>query len=93
MNLKELKYEYLSKIITLEILLDEFQKNGISPAIINDDFGRWQVCTDGFQQIPEGIEFEPQDLHTTFIAYKEDWRDSIEDAVVHFLDKCIEEEE
>ena len=47
-------------------------------SLISDDDGRWACVVDGIQNIPEE---EPSDIVTSFFIEKEEWKDSIREAI------------
>lgn len=48
--------------------------------LINDDAGRWQVSTSGFQPVPPEGGFT-EDVSITSIAFHEDWKPTIREAI------------
>ena len=51
-------------------------RSGIS--LVSDDGGHWAVTGAGFQNVPESF---PDDLTTTFLIEKDQWKKSIKEAV------------
>ena len=47
-------------------------------ALVNDDFGHWEVTFDGCQNVPIKT---PADIWTTFFIKKKDWKKSIRNAI------------
>lgn len=59
--------------------LEQKAEAGSSPALLNDDNGHWAVSFAGFQEVPFGDE--PQDIATTFIVEKAQWRKTVRSAI------------
>ncbi len=56
---------------------------GYAPNVLNDDNYRWAVCYDGFQTVPN--DKEKKDIHTAFVIEKDQWQNSIEEALIYSL--------
>jgi hypothetical protein len=52
--------------------------------LINDDNGHWAVSGSGFQNVASGGD--PEDIQTTFLVFKDEWRDSIREAIIAAID-------
>ena len=52
-------------------------QNGAS--LISDDNGHWDCVFDGFQNIP--MDDGPCDIQTTFFIKKEEWKNTIKEAI------------
>ena len=57
-------------------------------SLISDDFGHWACVVEGFQSLPDSPEM-PDDIDTCFFVKKEDWHNSIREAI----DYAIKQEE
>lgn len=64
-------------------IFTDLAKEGGCPALLNDDNGHWAVSDTGFQQVVFGDE--PEDITTSFFIEKEMWKNTIEEAVEHYL--------
>lgn len=64
--------------------LEWLVEHGDCPGIINDDDGHWAVSGTGTQDVV--FEYGPQSIHTSFFVKKEEWRDTIREAIEAYLD-------
>jgi hypothetical protein len=48
-------------------------------ALVSDDNGHWACVCDGTQSLP--LEDGPQDIDTSFWIRKEEWKDTIREAI------------
>ena len=63
----------------LEEILERLSENGSCPNLLNDDAGHWALAFDGMQSVVENL---PEDVETFFFVEKEDWKDSVREAVL-----------
>jgi len=75
--------KYKAKEISLEEFFEAIIENGNCPALINDDAGHWAISESGFQPV---VMDEPIEMDTTFFIEKEDWKNTVREAVVGFYD-------
>lgn len=68
--------------------LEKACANGAAPALVNDDNGHWACVGEGWQTVP--CTMEPEDVITTFVIPKNEWRTSLRAAINAFLDDCAE---
>jgi len=64
--------------------LEKACSEGAAPAIVNDDGGHWACVGEGWQTVP--CTMEPEDVITTFVIPKNEWRASLRGAIEAFLD-------
>ena len=64
--------------------------------LLNDDFGRWTVVGDGWQNVEdEEGNFghkQPIDIHTTFVVPKAKWYPSLREAIEAFISGELHDE-
>jgi hypothetical protein len=65
--------------------LEAITMKGDCPALLNDDNGHWAVAFDGMQSV--SLEDGPADTATSFIVYKESWKNSIREAIIAAADE------
>lgn len=58
--------------------LDWLESHGDGAALVSDDAGHWAVSWDGAQDVPTD---PPQDIVTTHIVERDQWRPSIRAAI------------
>lgn len=97
MDEEKLKRDHLLTLykgcnITLEELLEGFADTGLSPGLINDDFGNWALVFEGFQNVPEEPG-TPSFIDTHFLIDSHKWHKTIRDAVIHSFDEPPEEKQ
>ena len=59
--------------------LEHIEREGASPALLNDDNGHWAITCDGTQSLPDSEE--PADIWTSFVVEKGQWHNSIREAI------------
>lgn len=59
--------------------LDHIQANEDGSALLSDDFGRWAVSGNGFQNVPESDG--PSDIQTTFFVKANNWKPTVREAI------------
>lgn len=69
--------------INAEQALEWLDELGYAPNLVNDDAGRWAVSSDGFQAAPEE---KPIDMNLVVMVEADQWKKSITEAVVHYLE-------
>jgi hypothetical protein len=84
METSELYSKYLNYDVSLEEVIELLIKNGTSMALLDDDAGHFAVSTSGMQNV---VEDEPIDVVTTFMVEKSEWKNSVREAVLHFLNE------
>ena len=52
-------------------------------ALVNDDNGHWACVSDGLQNVP--MSKEATDIDATFFIKKDDWKDSIREAIDYVM--------
>lgn len=69
--------------LPIDFIIEELTKLGWSPSILYNDNGKFAVTSDGYQTISDKTE------DTTIMCFieKNDWKDTIREALNHFLDK------
>lgn len=87
MSEKELARRLKARVLTADRVLEELSKLGTSPCLLNDDNGHWALTFDGFQEVADGDD--PQDLAISCFVSKEQWKDTIYDAVMHALEEDL----
>jgi hypothetical protein len=70
--------------INLEKALESLAKEGLCPAVVNDDFGNWAVSFSGYQNIPEKPG-EPSDIQSSFFIEAKEWKKTIREAFIYAL--------
>ena len=63
--------------------LEAKASDGSCPGLINDDNGHWALSFEGTQNCPVGDGVE--DILTYFFVDAKDWKDSVRDAIDHFM--------
>lgn len=69
--------------LPFDFVLEELTKLGHCPSLIYDDNGHWAIVTDGYQNVPESDK--PDNIHITHYVYKEEWFDTINEAIVNYF--------
>jgi len=64
-------------------ILEKAGKRGYCPALLNDDAGHWAVSGEGMQNVP--ID-PPCDIHTTFFVEKSQWKKTVREAILAFIE-------
>jgi hypothetical protein len=71
-------------VATDKEIIDWLEEHGQGWALVSDDFGRWAIATDGFQNVPENPDV-PSDISTSFFIEASQWQPSIREAfAMHF---------
>lgn len=70
--------------LSFEFIFEELTKLGWAPCLMYDDNGHFAVTADGFQTVVDG---ETADISMAVFIEKDDWKDSIREALYYFLDK------
>jgi len=70
-------------VLPFEFIFDELTKLGWAPCLLYDDDGHFAVADDGWSEIPEE---SPGDIHLGHYITKNQWKDSIREALNYFLD-------
>ena len=70
-------------------LLELKSSQGSCPCLINDDAGHWAVTENGTQNIPIDA---PCDILTTFWIEKNQWKNSVREALEAFALEVLESE-
>lgn len=73
--------------LSLEELLNFFEKNGQGSALVSDDAGHWAVTSEGFQNVPQK---PPEDIETLFFIKADQWKPSIKEALQAFYDETTD---
>ena len=85
MEQKKILEHFKRGTLNVEEALYKIEEIGHSPNLMNDDNGHWVLVSDGFQNVPyvEGNE----DITSTVFIGKDEWKDSIREAIIHYLEK------
>ena len=81
MKTKSIEKEFKSKFTDTE-LLHYLELEGLN--LVNDDNGRWCVTGDGMQNIRDKSS---GDIQTTFFIEKEEWKNSIREAISTYIEE------
>lgn len=84
MTIAELIDNFKDNKITVEHVLEQLSDMGHCPALIFDDNGHWAVSSAGIQDVSLGEE--PSDISTCFFIEAEEWKNTIREAVLHYLE-------
>ena len=81
------QYQYLS----VEDILEADASIGGCMSLLYDDNGHWAIGTDGTQNIDLDFdEKKPEDncdFYGTWFLQKDDWKDSVKEAVNHYFER------
>lgn len=84
MTTLELLDDFKDNKISVEYVLEELANIGHCPALIFDDNGHWAVTSAGVQDV--SLEEGPSDISTCFFIEAEEWKDTIREAVLYYLE-------
>lgn len=73
--------------ILIEDILNATDHCGLAPCLINNDNGMWAITGTGMQNI--SIDSDAWDFEGSFFVEKDEWRDTVREAVRSFIDELV----
>jgi hypothetical protein len=70
--------------LSFEFIFEELTKLGWAPCLMYDDNGHFAISADGFQTV---VDNETDDVSMSVFIEKDNWKNSIREALYYFLDK------
>ena len=71
-------------VLDIDFIIEKLSYLGYALNILYDDNGHFAVTSDGFQTLP--MSDEPCDINMSFIVTKEEWFDTIREALNKYLE-------